>query len=259
VADQNKSLSQKSKTQSNGVTAVTSSNSAPCVESNVGFRVNHMEGFVAKVGVYDEALVRLKTPQVPIKPPNFGNLVGDSFAPAMFKYYGDYLFVRYTGTKNHKPAAHVISTTSQCDREWMLVCLTQGPLPPDVPPNQIVLAGRILLLEAKGFGVPTPQPWYESQDLINQPMTYFVQGWADYNGGGAGRDSAVLITGKSYTNGVWLQMGCDDYPGAGGLPPDFDCNDKIIEMFFQLTYGSDYNRVTLTPPTWDGPLIVTIS
>jgi hypothetical protein len=33
-------------------------------------------------------------------------------------------------------------------------------------------------------------------------MTYLIEGWADYNGGGAGRDGAVKITGKSYTNGV---------------------------------------------------------
>jgi hypothetical protein len=183
----------------------------------------------------------------PITPPNFGALVGDSFLNKEFAndVYDGHFLVRYSGPKqDHRPTAHFISRDAACDREWFVVSLTQHPTD---PPDQIVKTGEIFNLEAHYPNGPTNQSWHETQDPISLPMTYWVEGWADYNNGGAGPDSGVIITGKSYTNGVWLYMACQDY-SAGFQPPDWTFNDKIYEMFFPLTYGTDFKHLTRTPP-----------
>jgi hypothetical protein len=90
-------------------------------------------------------------------------------------------------------------------------------------------------------------------------MTYLLRSTAQYGQGGAGLDNGVRLTGKSYSKGVVLTLACDDY-GGGPIPPrpDFDFDDKIVEVFFPLAYDTDFNQVKTEPARALNPPTVTI-
>jgi hypothetical protein len=197
-----------------------------------------------------------KITQVPVDQPDYGALIPDANPPfqdrfrldqgtANHSYDGHFLIV-YTGTKAHKPVARFLSLDSECDMENIQI---QYPL------------GQQTIISLTSHGRnPKPQPWYQSS-LAIQSATYAISGIADYNNGGAGPDSGVLLTGRIYRNGFYLKLECDDY-GGGRIPPhpDFDFNDKIVEIFFPLSYGIDFKSVTLTPSPYPAkPTQITIS
>jgi hypothetical protein len=88
-----------------------------------------------------------------------------------------------------------------------------------------------------------PGPWFAPTFSVLAPVTYWIAGNADYNNGGAGPDAGVRITATPYLNGVDIVLDCDDYGGPNA--PDFDFNDKIIEIFIPLVYGEDYSQITI--------------
>ena len=119
------------------------------------------------------------------------------------------------------------------------------------PPGQTIVA-----LNRNGRN-RSSGPWYEASSPV-KAATYAIAGLAEHNNGGAGRDNGLLLTSLVYFNGLHLKLECDDC--GGGSPPDFDFNDKIVEVFFPLVYGTDFSQVILTPaPDRNMPTKITIA
>ncbi len=189
--------------------------------------------------------------QVKIDPPNLGPEIGVSFDPAQFdNFYNGQLLVNYKGTKKtHRPCAHFLSTDSESN-QYFVVDLTQGGQP----------AGDIINLPQHGLHNPQPGDWYEPDEDVTLPMVYAILCTSVPPGGSSGWDSGLRISGRSYQNGIKLHLACDDYGSPGDhVPPDADYNDKIVEVFFPLDYGTDYLQVTLTPAYRNQPPQVIIS
>ena len=181
-------------------------------------------------------------------PPTYGTLIGSPFlerfrfdASDAGHFYDGHFIVIYTGRKKHKPVARILSTDSECDQ---FLTIQQ-------PPGQTIVA-----LNRNGRN-RNSGPWYEASSP-NKATTYSITGLAEHNSGGAGRDNGVLLTSLVYFNGLHLKLECDDY--GGGNSPDFDFNDKIVEVFFPLVYGTDFSQVILTPAPYSGmPTKITLA
>ena len=181
-------------------------------------------------------------------PPTYGTLIGSPFlerfrfdASDAGHFYDGHFIVIYTGTKKHKPVARILSTDSE---RTQFLTIQQ-------PPGQTIVA-----LNRNGRN-RSSGPWYEAS-LPIKAATYSITGLAEHNNGGAGRDNGLLLTSLVYFNGLHLKLECDDC--GGGSPPDFDFNDKVVEVFFPLVYGTDFSQVILTPALYRNmPTKITIA
>jgi len=186
--------------------------------------------------------------QAAANPPTYGTLIGSPFlerfrfdASDAGHFYDGHFIVIYTGTKKHKPVARILSTDSE---RTQFLTIQQ-------PPGQTIVA-----LNRNGRN-RSSGPWYEAS-LPIKAATYSITGLAEHNNGGAGRDNGLLLTSLVYFNGLHLKLECDDY--GGGSLPDFDFNDKVVEVFFPLVYGTDFSQVILTPALYRNmPTKITIA
>ena len=171
--------------------------------------------------------------------PDFGDELELSFEDQTFDNtpgpnYVGVILVRYYGTRDHKPAACLVSRASEDEQDFAL-SLGEGKIIEFYNPTR----------NEDG----SPQ-WAQSHDPVlgsGHPefSLYCSAEYVSPSGRpGLAPDRGVKITGWCYTNGVRLLLKGKDY-GAPGTPDSGIYSNKHVEVFFPLTYDVDYTGLSI--------------
>jgi hypothetical protein len=181
----------------------------------------------------------------PISHPDFGAPKRTSFANVGPTTYHGYIAIKYKGHQDHRPAGNIIHTSSDLNQMFGVFL---GDWPDGFPGGG---QNHLVAIENAQGG------WAQSHDLIKgSPELRYWLSFRAGDSGGSAWDNGVKITGECWDHGVHLYCQCDD-AGIGGHA-DNDYNDKLVDVFFPLSYGSGYQDVVYEE-SWGYPIITIVS
>jgi hypothetical protein len=153
-----------------------------------------------------------------------------SFAEKRPNNYTGGISIKYTGHQDHQPAANVVSTHSDNNQMFGVFL---GDWPEGMPGGG---ENHLVAIQNAGDG------WAQSHEVIKgYPELRYWLSCRSGTSSGSDWDHSVKITGECWENGVRLYLQCEDC-GPDGKPKG-NLNNKLVEVFLPLSYGSGYNDV----------------